>query len=288
MSISDIIGVLFAGVLRGGPDDPDRDRFILSKGHAALALYAALAETGTIDDATLNDFSTDGTPLGAHPEHLVRGIDFSTGSLGQGPTIAAGAALAARMQGSPRRVYALISDAELNEGSVWEAVMFAAHHRLGRLTIVVDLNGQQAFGYTKDVLEVSGVAARFSVFGWDVDEVDGHDHTRLREVLDAERSADQPPHVVIARTTFGKGVSFMEKPDRMALHALVRGTVRRSDGRTRPRAGGELMRNEFIDELRQLAHRDPSVVLLTGGPWVRRARTVCRGSPRPLLQRRGR
>jgi transketolase len=140
----------------------------------------------------------------------VPGIDFSTGSLGQGPALAAGAALAARMQGSERRAYALISDAELNEGSVWEAVMFAAHHRLGRLTIVIDLNGQQAFGYTQDVLDTSDVAARFSAFGWEVSEVDGHDHGRLREVLDAERSADGRPHVVIARTTFGKGVSFME------------------------------------------------------------------------------
>jgi transketolase len=218
MSISDIIGVLFASVLRGAPDDPDRDRFILSKGHAALALYAALAETGVIDDATLNDFSTDGTPLGAHPEHLVPGIDFSTGSLGQGPTIAGGAALAARMQGSQRRVYALISDAELNEGSVWEAVMFAAHHRLGRLTLVIDLNGQQAFGYTKDVLALDDVAARFSVFGWDVSEVDGHDHAQLHEILDADRAADARPHAVIARTTFGKGVSFMES--RIEWHYL--------------------------------------------------------------------
>ena len=218
MSISDIIAVLYGGVLQGDTDDADRDRFVLSKGHAALALYAALAANGVISDDELNGFSSDGTALGAHPEHLVAGIDFSTGSLGQGPSMAAGSALAARMQSSRRRTFALISDAELNEGSVWEAVMFAAHHRLGRLTLVLDLNGQQAFGYTADVLEIDDVGRRFEAFGWRVTDVDGHDHDALAAALGGRSDADEPPHVVVAHTTFGRGVSFMER--RIEWHYL--------------------------------------------------------------------
>jgi transketolase len=218
LSIADILAVLFGAVLHGDPADPDRDRFILSKGHAALALYAALYCRGVLDEDELNRFCTDGTALGAHPEHHVPGIDFSTGSLGQGPSLAAGCALAARMQGSDRRVYALISDAELNEGSVWEAVMFAAHHRLGRLTLVLDLNGQQALGYTRDVLDLSPVADRFESFGWEVSDVDGHNHDALHAALGAEREAQARPHLVVARTTFGSGVSFMES--RIEWHYL--------------------------------------------------------------------
>ena len=150
LSIADIVAALFAGPLqRVTPDDANRERFILSKGHAALALYAALHETGRLTSAELSTYCGDYTPLGAHPEHVVGGVDFSTGSLGHGLSIGAGAALAARLQGSDRRVYVLLSDAECNEGSVWEAVMFAAHHRLSSLVAIVDVNGQQALGYTR-------------------------------------------------------------------------------------------------------------------------------------------
>jgi transketolase len=210
LSIADILAVLYGGVLKGDHDDPDRDRFVLSKGHAALALYAALQCRGTLDAAQVDEFCSDGTALGAHPEHVVTGIDFSTGSLGQGPSLAVGAALAARMQRSSRRTYALISDAELNEGSVWEAVMFAAHHKLGRLTFVLDLNGQQALGYTRDVIAMTPERARFESFGWNVVEVDGHDHVELEQALALERPEREAPTLVIADTTFGKGVTFME------------------------------------------------------------------------------
>jgi transketolase len=218
LCIADVLAVLFGDVLAGEPDDPDRDRFILSKGHAALALYAALSCRGRLSEAELARFCTDGTALGAHPEHLVPGIDFSTGSLGQGPSLAAGAALAARLQGSDRRTFALISDAELNEGSVWEAAMFAAHHRLGRLTLILDANGQQALGYTSEVLSLEPVGDRFRAFGWDVEEVDGHDPGALQALLGAPSRMHDLPRLIVARTTFGKGVSFME--NRIEWHYL--------------------------------------------------------------------
>jgi transketolase len=209
LSIADVLSVLFGQVLRldGGND---RDRLILSKGHAALALYAALAATGRMSSDELATFCSDGTALGAHPEHVVPGIDFSTGSLGQGLSLGVGATLAARLQSSSRRAFVLISDAEMNEGSVWEAVMFAAHHRLGRLVAILDANGQQALGYTRDVLDLEPIAERWSRFGWAVEEVDGHDVAQLGERLAADTEAYAPPRLLIARTTFGKGVSYME------------------------------------------------------------------------------
>jgi transketolase len=212
LSIADIIAALYGGVLRiTDPDDPERDRFILSKGHAVLAVYAALYLRGWLSLESLNSYCSDGTLLGSHPEHALRGIDFSTGSLGQGLCLAAGAALAAKMQGSSRRVYVVLSDAELNEGSLWEAVMFAAHHKLANLTAVIDLNGQQALGYTEDVLALPSMAERWRTFGWDVHEVDGHDMEGMTSVLKSLDATNGPPHVLVARTVFGKGVSYMER-----------------------------------------------------------------------------
>ncbi|MFN8061530.1 MAG: transketolase [Vicinamibacterales bacterium] len=211
LSIVDILAVLYAGYLRAvSPVDPDRDRFVLSKGHAALALYAALYERGWISTADLESYCTDGTRLGVHPERGVPGIDFSTGSLGHGLSFAAGAALAARLQRSGRRAIALVSDAECNEGSLWEAVMFAAHHRLDNLIALVDANGQQALGHTEHVLNLEPLERRWAAFGWDTRVVDGHDVEALTDAL-ARCDETRLPHVVIARTTFGKGVSFMER-----------------------------------------------------------------------------
>jgi transketolase len=210
LSIADLLAALYDGILQiASPDDPDRDRFILSKGHAALGLHAALHLRGWLTAEQLGTYCADGSLLGVHPEHGLRGVDFATGSLGHGLSIGAGAALAARLQGSTRRVYVLLSDAECNEGSVWEAAMFAAHHRLSNLIAVIDMNGQQAFGYTADVLDLSNMAARWSAFGWDVHEVDGHD---IRQITDVVMGLDRsgPPHMIIARTTFGKGVSYMQ------------------------------------------------------------------------------
>jgi transketolase len=212
LSVADLVAALHGRVLRiPAPDDPDRDRFVLSKGHAVLALYAALALRGWLPVEQLDTYCGDGSVLGVHPEHVVPGIDFSTGSLGHGLSFAAGAALAARMQGSARRAFVLLSDAECNEGSVWEAAMFAAHHKLASLVAIIDLNGQQALGYTDDVLSLSPMADRWRAFGWDVHEVDGHDADRLVETIARLDTASGPPHVLVAHTVFGKGVSYMER-----------------------------------------------------------------------------
>jgi transketolase len=212
LSIADIVTALYGDVLRiSDPDDPDRDRFVLSKGHAVLAIYAALFLRGWLTEEQLNTYYADGSLLGVHPEHRLKGVDFSTGSLGHGLSMGAGAALAARLQGSRRRVFVLVSDAECNEGSLWEAVMFAAHHRLANLVAIVDLNGQQAFGYTNQVLNLSPMTERWRAFGWDVHEVDGHNAAEIAGKINGLDTNSGLPHVLIAHTVFGKGVSFMER-----------------------------------------------------------------------------
>ncbi|HUY73447.1 MAG TPA: transketolase [Candidatus Dormibacteraeota bacterium] len=208
LSVADILATLYGGVLQGGAGDPDRDRFVMSKGHAAIALYAALHLAGFLTRDDLESYIGEGSLLGVHPHHGLPGVDFSTGSLGQGLAFATGAALAARLAGSQRRSYALLSDAEVNEGSVWESVMFAAHHRLDNLVAIVDLNGQQALGYTADVISLAPLEDRWRAFNWDVHVVPGHDRAAMASVM-AELPPGRP-HVLIAQTTFGKGVSFME------------------------------------------------------------------------------
>lgn len=229
LSIADIIAALYGDVLRiVHPDDPNRDRFILSKGHAAMALYAALYLKEWLTKETLETYCMDPVTsenkehltrhpslcthhcLGVHPEHTFPAVDFSTGSLGHGLAIGTGAALAARLEGCSRRVFVLISDAECNEGSNWESVMLAAHHRLSNLIVIVDLNGQQAFGYTDNVLSLSPMAAKWEAFEWDVHEVDGHNVVEITETIQKLDTKSDSPHVLIARTTFGKGVSYME------------------------------------------------------------------------------
>ena len=218
LSIADIIAVLYGRILSAQAGF-DRDRFILSKGHAALAMFAALHTVGRVSADELESYCSNGTPFGVHPEHAVAGVDFSTGSLGHGLSIGAGAALAARLQDSDRAVYVLMSDAELNEGSVWEAAMFAAHHNLGALVAVVDANDQQAFGYTQAVLDLGPIEERWSAFGWNVRCVDGHDPEALTEALRRPHDVRGRPTVVIAATTFGKGVSYME--GRLEWHYLA-------------------------------------------------------------------
>jgi len=220
LSIADLLATLYGGTLRiDEPHDPERDRLVLSKGHAALALYAALAASGRIDRELLSTYCGEGSMLGAHPEHVLTGVDFSTGSLGQGLSIAAGAALAAQRSKSPRRVFALLSDAEQNEGSIWEAAMFAAHHGLANLIALIDLNGQQALGYTRDVLDPGPPPrARWEAFGWDVHELEGHDAGALAAAIAGLDTTAGPPHALLCETTFGKGVSFMES--RIEWHYL--------------------------------------------------------------------
>jgi len=217
LSCVDLLVATYWGPLRVDPRrplDPDRDRFILSKGHAALALYAALHLRGWLSREDLATYCADDTLLGVHPEYGLPGVDCATGSLGQALPAAAGMALAARLQGSDRRVFALLSDAECNEGQVWEAAQFAAHHKLDNLTALVDANGTQALGRTEDVLDLSPMARRWEAFGWQAVEADGHDHGSLLGAIEAPR--DGRPRMIIAKTVIGKGVSYME--DRVAWH----------------------------------------------------------------------
>ncbi|HEV2236844.1 MAG TPA: transketolase [Ktedonobacterales bacterium] len=219
LSVATILATLYRDVLRiPSLVDPDRDRFILSKGHAALALYATLFLRGDLTAEELNSFHMDGSLLGVHPDRALAGVDFSTGSLGHGLSFGAGAALAARMQRSSRRVFVLLSDAECNEGSVWEAIMFAAHHRLANLVAIIDANSQQALGYTADIMHLSPLAERWRAFRWDAHEVDGHDADEIKRVIATLDTVNGQPHVLVANTVFGKGVTFMER--QIAWHYL--------------------------------------------------------------------
>jgi transketolase len=216
LGIVDIMAALWCGVMRDpGTSDPARDRFILGKGHAALALYGALRFKGLLPEETFRTYCGDGSAVGVHPEHTLPGVDVSTGSLGQGLSVACGLALAFRRRRAASRVFALLSDAECNEGQVWEAAMFAAQHRLGNLAVVVDLNGLQALGYTRDIIDLDGQLAAWTAFGWDVVAADGHDAEALVPVLGSTGTGDRP-RVIVARTVLGKGVPFME--DRLEWH----------------------------------------------------------------------
>jgi transketolase len=212
LSVVEIVAALYSQILRiESPKDIERDRFILAKGHAALALYVALYFRGLITAGQLSTFCGNDTTLGVHPEPGAPGIDFGTGSLGQGLSYGAGAALAARWQKSKRRIFVLISDAECNEGSTWEAILFAAHHRLANLCVIVDLNKQQAFGYTKDVIDIPKMKEVWQSLNWDVHEADGHNTTELVNLMSGFNYVADRPHVILANTVCGKGVSFMER-----------------------------------------------------------------------------
>lgn len=192
------------------------DAFILSKGHAAGALYASLWSCGQLTDAQLDTFHADGTRLAAHPAGgWHEAIPFSTGSLGHGLGLASGLAFGRRLRRQPGRVYCLMSDGECEEGSVWEALMFAGHHRLSNLTVLVDRNGLQGFGATGEVASLEPIPDKLVGFGFDVEEVDGHDFAAMTAAF--SRSSDRP-RMILLRTVKGRGVSFME--GRMEWHYL--------------------------------------------------------------------
>jgi len=212
LSSFDILMCLYHEVL--GPDDA----FVLSKGHAAGALYVTLWSKGGLTNEELVTFHRDETRLSGHPPCSgIPGIPFATGSLGHGPSLAAGIALAKQLKGEPGRVFCLTSDGEWNEGSCWEALIFAKHHSLSNLTLLVDLNGLQGFGSTKEVANLDSLAEKFRTFGWHVQEVDGHDMAALRAALTGGWHPGTP-QVLVARTIKGNGVSFME--GRMDSHYL--------------------------------------------------------------------
>jgi transketolase len=211
LSIADIMAVLWGQVLHHpGSSDLERDRFILAKGHAALALYGVLRERGLLTEQQFHTYCKDHSLLGAHPEVGLPGVEVATGSLGQGLSVGCGMAYALKQRGSAARVFVLVSDAECNEGQLWEAVMFAAHHRLDNLVAIVDLNGMQAMGATDAVLDLTPLAPRWEAFGWHTLFVDGHDENALLTAFTEGVAPQSGPVVVIARTVLGKGVSFME------------------------------------------------------------------------------
>ena len=220
LSMADLVAVLYAGVLRVDPERPDweqRDRFIVSKGHAAAIVYAALAQAGFFPDAWLDGYSGDGSRLGGHVTHRgVPGVEASTGSLGHGLPIGAGLALGAKRDGNPSRTFVMLSDGELDEGSNWEAVLFAPHHRLDNLVAIVDYNKIQSFGSVAEVLELDPLADKWRAFNWSVREVDGHDHDTLQRTFAELPFEEGRPSVIIAHTVKGSGVSFME--DQLLWH----------------------------------------------------------------------
>ncbi len=217
LSVVETLSVLWGRVLRApASQDPDRDRFILAKGHAALALYSVLRYHGLISEESFHTYCRDGSPLGVHPERGLPGVEISTGSLGQGLSVGCGLARALQKRGSPARVFVLLSDAECNEGQVWEAAMFAAHHKLMNLVAVIDVNGMQALGRTRDVLDMNPLASRWEAFGWLACEAAGHEEGDLLAALTDGIACRTGPAAVLARTVLGKGVSFME--DRLEWH----------------------------------------------------------------------
>lgn len=213
LSICDIVAVLYGQVLRLAPKQPDaanRDRFILSKGHACVAVYAALAETGFFPREDLLKYGQDHSVLMNHISHKVAGVEFSTGSLGHGLPFGTGKALAARRRKHDWRTFVLLSDGELGEGSNWEAMMFAAHHQLDNLVAIVDYNKLQSLTTVDKTLRVEPLTDKALAFGWAVREVDGHNHAELAELLGSVPWESGKPSFLIAHTTKGKGVSFME------------------------------------------------------------------------------
>ena len=214
LSIADILAVLYSDILNKDPDNPqhdERDRFILSKGHAGAALYAVLAETGFFPLEKLTTHYQDGSDLCGHVSHKgIPGVEVSTGSLGHGLSIATGMAVSAQMDNKKHRIVTLLSDGECDEGSTWEASLFAAHHKLDNLIAIIDYNKIQSLASVSETLELEPFAGKWKSFGWQVREIDGHDHNQLYSALSSIPIKKGYPSVFIAHTVKGKGVSFME------------------------------------------------------------------------------
>ena len=214
-SVADIIAVLYADILKYDTQQPlssARDRFILSKGHAGVAVYAALAETGFFPTLELQHYYQNGSRLSGHVSHAVPGVEISTGSLGHGFSVALGMALAAKKDGARHKIYTILGDGECNEGSVWEAMLFAKRFQLDNLVAIVDYNKMQSLDSTEQTMALEPFRLKWSSFGWDTCEVDGHDHEQLKAAMQPQFAGrdEKAPRVIIAHTVKGKGVSFME------------------------------------------------------------------------------
>lgn len=219
LSMADLLAVLYGRILQVKPENPrwlERDRFILSKGHSCTSLYATLALRGFFLLEELQTYGQDGSRLMAHVSHKIPGVEFSTGSLGHGLGFACGKALAAKRQKKNWRVFVMLSDGELDEGSNWEAILFAPHHRLDNLTAIVDYNKIQSLGSVKEVLDLHPLAEKFRAFGWAVKEIDGHNHDEISAALKTLPFESGRPSCLIAHTVKGKGVDFME--DKLLWH----------------------------------------------------------------------
>ena len=234
LSMVDIMAVLYQDVLRFRSKEPhwgDRDRLILSKGHCCSALYATLALRGFFSLKELETYGEDGSRLSTHVSHTVPGVEFSTGSLGHGLPYACGKAVAAKRRGALWRAFTFLSDGELDEGSNWEAILFAPQHRLDNLVVIIDYNKIQSFGSVASVMELDPLAKKFHAFRWSVKEVDGHNHCALKHALTTVPWVPGKPSCLIAHTVKGKGVSFMENelqwhyksPDKQQLDTALSG-----------------------------------------------------------------
>jgi transketolase len=214
LSMTELLAVLYGKILRVKPDDPDwteRDRFILSKGHGCAGLYAVLAEVGFFPIEWLETFYLNGSRLAGHATHSqVPGVEISTGSLGHGLSIATGMALAGHRDQKSYRVFCLLSDGECDEGSTWEPILFAAHHKLDNLVAIVDYNKIQSLGTVKEVLDLEPFAEKWRAFNWAVREIDGHDLNQIDDALSGIPFEAGRPSCIVAHTVKGKGVSFME------------------------------------------------------------------------------
>ena len=214
LSIADILSVLYFDEMKvdpQNPSDPDRDRFVLSKGHCAPALYGALAEKGYFPKEDIVTLRKSDSYLQGHPDMKgVPGVDMSTGSLGQGICAANGMALAAKLDGKSYRVYTILGDGELEEGQVWEAAMFAAHYKLDNLVAFVDFNGLQIDGNITDVMNPTPIDKKFEAFGWNVIVIDAHNYDEIKNALSVAASTKGKPTCVVAKSIKGKGVSYME------------------------------------------------------------------------------
>jgi transketolase len=217
LSVADIIAVLYSGVMNIDPKNPkkmDRDRFILSKGHAGASIYAALAENGFFEVEELKTHYQNGSRLSGHVSHHLPGVDFSTGSLGHGLSAGVGMAYAAKKDGKSHKVYVVLGDGECDEGSVWEAALFANHFRLNNLVAIVDHNHMQSMDFQENTLEIENFGEKWEAFGWNVIEVDGNSHEELNVAFEqAEKLSKEEAHkptVIIANTIKGCGVSFMQ------------------------------------------------------------------------------
>lgn len=212
-SMADLLAVLYSDVLNINPKNPtdvNRDRLFLSKGHACTSLYAALGLKGFFDLKELDNYSKNDSLLLSHASHKVRGVELSTGSLGHALPVSCGVALSAKRNAKSFKVFTILSDGELDEGSNWEAILFAQQHKLNNLIAIVDYNKIQSFGSVEDVINLHPLDKKFESFGWNVCEIDGHNHEEIFNGFEKAKQSPEKPTVIIANTIKGKGVDFME------------------------------------------------------------------------------